>query len=86
MGLIYNLSLTELKVTLRHYVTELFLNGFIQHFRGPTSAPIFIMKKKDSSLYLAWCQGLNIKVTICNRYGLPLSQPYSCALVEPSIS
>ena len=37
-----------------------------------TSAPIFLVKKKDGSLCLVmYCRGLN-KVAICNRYALPL--------------
>ena len=47
-------------------------NGFIQHSRSPAGAPIFFVKKKDGSLRLVVdYRGLN-KVTIRNRYALPL--------------
>ena len=47
-------------------------NGFIQHSKSPAGAPIFFVKKKDESLRLVVdYRGLN-KVTIRNRYALPL--------------
>ena len=47
-------------------------NGFIRHSKSPTGAPIFFVKKKDGSLRLVVdYRGLN-KVTIRNRYRLPL--------------
>ena len=70
-GPIYNLSPTELEV-LREYIDENLANGFIQHSRSPAGAPIFFVKKKDGSLRLVVdYRGLN-KVTIRNRYALPL--------------
>ena len=48
---IYNLSPTELEV-LRECIDENLANGFIQHSRSPTGAPIFFVKKKDGSLRL----------------------------------
>ena len=46
--------------------------GFIRHSKSPAGAPIFIVKKKDGSLRLVVdYRGLN-KVTIRNRYALPL--------------
>ena len=70
-GPIYNLSPTELEV-LREYIDENLANGFIQHSRSPTDAPIFFVKKKDGSLrQVVDYRGLN-KVTIQNRYALPL--------------
>ena len=67
----YNLSPTELEV-LREYIDENLANGFIQHSRSPAGAPIFSVKKKDGSLRLVVdYRGLN-KVTIRNRYALPL--------------
>ena len=50
-GPIYNLSPTELEV-LRECIDENLANGFIQHSRSPTGAPIFFVKKKDGSLRL----------------------------------
>ena len=70
-GPIYNLSPTELEV-LREYIDENLANGFIQHSRSPASAPIFFVKKKDGTLRMVMdYRGLN-KVTIRNRYALPL--------------
>ena len=70
-GPIYNLSPMELEV-LREYIDENLANGFIQHSRSPAGAPIFFVKKKDGSLRLVVdYRGLN-KVTIRNRYALPL--------------
>ena len=46
--------------------------GEFRHSKSPASAPIFFVKKKDGSLRLAvHYRGLN-KVTIKNRYALPL--------------
>ena len=70
-GLIYNLSPLELKA-LREYIEENLASGFIQHSRSPCGAPIFFVKKKDGSLHLVVdYRGLN-KVTVRNRYALPL--------------
>ena len=70
-GPIYNLSPVELE-TLREYIDENLGNGFIRHFRSPAGAPIFFVKKKNGSLRLVVdYRGLN-KVTIRNRYALPL--------------
>ena len=70
-GPIYNLSPIELEV-LRDYIHENLANGFIRHSKSPARAPIFFVKKKDGSLCLVVdYRGLN-KVTIRNRYALPL--------------
>ena len=70
-GPIYNLSPTELEV-LREYIEENLAHGFIRHSKSPAGAPIFFVKKKDGSLRLVVdYRGLN-KVTIRNRYALPL--------------
>ena len=71
-GPIYNLSPIELE-TLREYINdENLANGFIQHSRSPAGAPIFFVTKKNETLRLVVdYQGLN-KVTIRNRYALPL--------------
>ena len=54
------------------YIEENLENGFIQHSKSPAGAPIFFVKKKDGSLHLVVdYRGLN-KVTIRNRYALPL--------------
>ena len=70
-GPIYNLSPIKLEV-LRAYIEENLANGFIRHSKSPADAPIFFIKKKDGSLRLIIdYHGLN-KVTIRNRYALPL--------------
>ena len=70
-GPIYNLSPTELEV-LRAYIEENLANGFIRHSKSPADAPIFFVKKKGGSLRLVVdYRNLN-KVTIWNRYTLPL--------------
>ena len=70
-GPIYNLSPIELGV-LQVYIEENLANGFIRHSKSPAGAPIFFLKKKDGSprLFVDY-RGLN-KVTIMNRYALPL--------------
>jgi hypothetical protein len=61
----------ELEV-LRTYIDKNLASGFIQHLKSPASAPIFFVKKKHGSLRLVVdYRGLN-KVTVRNRYALPL--------------
>jgi hypothetical protein len=70
-GPIYNLSPPELKA-LREYIEEHLANGSIRHSKSPAGAPIFFVKKKDGSLRLVVdYRGLN-KITVRNRYALPL--------------
>ena len=70
-GPIYNLSLVEVE-TLREYINENLANGFIRKSRSATGAPIFFVKKKNGSLRLVVdYRGLK-KVTIRNRYVVPL--------------
>ncbi|SAL95633.1 hypothetical protein, partial, partial [Absidia glauca] len=70
-GPIYNLADNELKA-LREYLDENLAKGFIRHSQSPAGAPILFVKKKDQSLRLCVdYRGLN-KVTIKNRYPLPL--------------
>ena len=69
--LIYNLSSIELEV-LRAYIEENLANRFTRHSKSLVGAPIFFLKKKDGSFRLVMdYRGLN-KVTIRNRYALPL--------------
>ena len=70
-GPIYNLSQNELSA-LREYLDENLAKNFIRHSKSPAGAPILFVKKKDGSLRMCvdYC-GLN-KVTIKNRYPLPL--------------
>ncbi len=70
-GLIYSLSQNEL-ATLRDYHDENLVKNFIRHSKSPAGAPILFVKKKDGSLRMCVdYRGLN-KVTIKNRYPLPL--------------
>ena len=70
-GPIYNLSQDEL-ATLKEYIDENLAKGFIRHSKSPAGAPILFVKKKDGSLQMCVdYRGLN-KVTIKNRYPLPL--------------
>ena len=70
-GPIYGLSAPELKA-LRGYLDENLEKGFIQPSKSPAGAPILFVKKKDGSLRLCVdYRGLN-KLTVRNRYPLPL--------------
>ena len=70
-GPIYSLSPSELQ-TLREYIDENLRRGFIRHSQSPAAAPILFVKKADGSLRLCVdYRGLN-KITIKNRYPLPL--------------
>ena len=70
-GPIYNLSELEL-AALRAYLDEGLANGTIRPSKSPAGAPILFVKKKDGSLRLCVdYRGLN-KITIKNRYPLPL--------------
>ena len=70
-GPIYNLFQYEL-ATLKEYIDENLVKGFIRHSQSSAGASILFVKKKDGSLQMCvdyW--GLN-KVTIKNQYPLPL--------------
>ena len=68
---IYNLSQNEL-MTLKEYIDENLAKKFIRHSKSPARALILFVKKKDGSLRLCVdYRGLN-KVTVKNRYPLPL--------------
>ena len=70
-GPIYGLSAVEL-TALRKYLDENLARNFIKPSTSPAGAPILFVKKKDSSLRLCVdFRGIN-KVTIKNRYPLPL--------------
>ena len=71
-GPIYQLSTPQLE-TLRAYIDDQNLkNGFIVPSQSPAAAPILFVRKKDGSLRLCVdYRGLN-KITIKNRYPLPL--------------
>ena len=70
-GPLYVLTVPELKA-LRVYLDENLEQGFIQPSKSSVGVPILFVKKKDDSLHLCvdyW--GLN-KLTVRNRYPLPL--------------
>ena len=70
-GPIYRLSAVELKA-LRDYLDSSLSKGWIQSSESPAGAPILFTPKKDGSLRLCVdYRGLN-KVTVKNRYPLPL--------------
>lgn len=70
-GPIYSLSEPELQ-TLREYLDENLEKNFIAPSTSPAGAPILFVKKKDGSLRLCVdYRGLN-KITVKNRYALPL--------------
>ncbi|KAH7443388.1 hypothetical protein KP509_02G032100 [Ceratopteris richardii] len=70
-GPIYKLSSEEL-TELRKNIDENLAKGFIKHSKSRAGAPILFVKKKDGTLRMCVdYRGLN-KVTIKNRYPLPL--------------
>jgi hypothetical protein len=71
-GPIYNLSEKELKV-LREYLQEGLERGWIRESTSPAGSPILFVPKKDGELRLCVdYRGLN-KLTVKNRYPLPLT-------------
>jgi hypothetical protein len=71
LGPMYSLSQSELE-SLRDFLAEHLDNKFIRPTRSPFGAPILFAKKKDGSLRLCVdYRGLN-KITIKDRYPLPL--------------
>jgi len=70
-GPIYKLSAAELEV-VRKYITENLRKGFIRHSQSPCGAPIVFAKKADRTLRLCVDYGGLNKITIKNRYPLPL--------------
>jgi len=70
-GPIYKLSPMELEV-LRNYITDNLKKGFIRHSQSPCGAPIVFAKKADGTLRLYVDYRRLNKITIKNRYPLPL--------------
>jgi len=65
------MSELELKV-LHDYIDDMLQKGFIRPSESPAGAPVMFAKKKDGSLRLCVdYRGLN-RVTIKNRYPIPL--------------
>ena len=83
-GPIYSLSQNKL-VALREYLDENLVKNFIQHSKSPARAPILFVKKKDGSLRMCMdYRGLN-KITVKNRYPLPLISRLSDQLNQAKI-
>ena len=70
-GPIYNLSEVELKA-LREYIEEHLRKGFIRPSTSPFGSPILFVKKADGSLRLVVDYRALNRLTIKNRYPLPL--------------
>jgi hypothetical protein len=68
---IYKLSENELKI-LKDYLNKNLEKGYIQHFINPADAPILFIFKKDGGLRLYVDYRDYNKITIKNRYLLPL--------------
>ena len=68
-GLIYSLQLVKLE-TLRVYIENNLIHGFIKPSKSPAGAPIFFDKKPDGNSRLCVdYRGLN-NLTIKNQYPL----------------
>ena len=72
-GPIYNLSETELSV-LKEYIEEHLERGSIKPSTSPFGAPVLFVKKADGSLRLCVDYRALNRMTIKNRYPLPLIQ------------
>ena len=70
-GPIYNLSETELKV-LKEYIENKLAKGHIQPSTSPFGSPVLFVKKPDGSLRLCIDYRALNRITIKNRYPLPL--------------
>ena len=70
-GPIYNLSENELSV-LKSYIEEYVKKGFIRPSTSPFGAPVLFVKKADGSLRLCVDYRALNRMTIKNRYPLPL--------------
>ena len=58
--------------TMKTYVQDFLANGFIRHSKSAVAAPVMFVKRPDGKLRLVVdFRGLN-KVTVKNRYPLPL--------------
>ena len=70
-GPIYSMSAPEL-AEMKRYVTAYLANGFIRPSKSPAAAPVMFVKRPDGKLRLVVdYRGLN-RVTVKNRFPLPL--------------
>ena len=71
-GRIYNMSQVELDA-LKSYIDEMLAKGFIRTSNSPIGAPVLFVKKKNGTLRLCVDYRALNKITVKNRYPLPLS-------------
>ena len=71
-GPIYNLSELELKV-LKEYIQDNLKKGFIRPSTSPFGSPVLFVKKPDGSLRLCVDYRALNRMTIKNRYPIPLT-------------
>ena len=57
---------------MRKQLTELLDAGYIQPSKAPYSAPIMFQKKQDESLHMCVDYRALNKVTVKNKYSVPL--------------
>ena len=57
---------------LRYYLNKALIKGQIKYFKSPIRLPILFILKKDRGLYLYINYYKLNKITIKNRYSLPL--------------
>ena len=67
----YKMSFMEL-AEMRKQLTELLDAGYIQPSKAPYSAPILFQKKQDESLHMCVDYRALNKVTVKNKYSVPL--------------
>ena len=70
-GPIYNLSETELKV-LKEYIETSIAKGIIRPSKSPFGSPVLFTKKSDGSLRMCIDYRMLNRMTVKNRYPLPL--------------
>jgi len=68
---VYPLSVTE-QSELDRFLTENLEMGRIQPSKSPMASPVFFIKKKDGSLWLVQDYRMLNKMTVKNKYPLPL--------------
>jgi hypothetical protein len=69
---IYNMSQIELEA-LKNYIDEMLAKGFIRSSSSPAGAPVLFAKKKNGALRLCVDYRALNKISIKDRYPLPLS-------------
>jgi hypothetical protein len=71
-GKIYNMSTNELEA-LKSYIDKMLGKGFIRFSNSPAGAPVLFIKKKNGTLRLCVDYRALNRITIKNRYPLPLA-------------